>query len=99
MRSAIEGQGKIQRQGGLYPAIQLTYLSYAGDISLVSQEDEQAQQLLISIETDVDNIGLQLNVKKTVKLMTLNHTVPVDIRLQHSDTLINKVTHFKYPDS
>ena len=41
------------------------YISYAHDITLISQEVGQAQQLLTSIETEVANIGLQLNSKKT----------------------------------
>ena len=72
--------------------MQLTNLNYADDIALVSQQIEQAQQLLTSIETKVANIGIQLNSKKT-EVMTYNHTLPVNITLEKSDTLITYVTH------
>ena len=75
--------------------MQLTNLNYADDIALVSQQIEQAQQLLTSIETKVANIGIQLDAKKT-EVMTYNHTLPVNITLENSDTLITYVTHFKY---
>ena len=105
MRQAIDGREVyfsiefgleiIQRQGRRHPAIQLTYLSYADDIELISQEVEQAQQLLTSIETEVCNIGIQLNSKKT-EVMMFNHIIPVNIRIENGGTLINNVTHFKY---
>ena len=75
--------------------MQLTNLNYADDIALVSQQIEQAQQLLTSIETKVANIGIQLDAKKT-EVMTYNHTLQVNIILENSDTLITYVTHFKY---
>ena len=59
-------------------------------IQVVSQEVEQAQQLLTSIETEVANIGFQLNSKKT-EVMTFNHTITVNIRTENSGTLINNV--------
>ena len=55
----------------------------------------QAQQLLTSIETEVINIGLQLNSKKT-EVMTFNQTNPVNIRLNNCGTLVNNITNFKY---
>ena len=64
-------------------------------MALVSQEVEQAQQLPTSIETEVANIGLQLNSKKT-EFMIFNHTIPINIKLENGGTLINNVTHFKY---
>ena len=54
MRQAIDGRELefgleiIQRQGRRHPAIQLTDLSYADDIALVSLEVEQTNQLLTS---------------------------------------------------
>ena len=74
-----------------HPTIQLTDLSYVDDIALVSQEVGQAQQLLTSIETEVVNIGLQLNLKKT-EVMKFNQTNPVKIRLNNCGNF----TNFKY---
>ena len=57
MRQAIEGREAefgleiIQLQGRRHPAVQLTDLSYAKAIELVSQYVEQAQRLLTFIET------------------------------------------------
>ena len=53
---------------------------FAYDIALVSQEFEQAQQLLSYIEKEVANIHLQLNTKKT-EVMTFDQ-ISVNIRLE-----------------
>ena len=52
-------------------SIPIGCIHYADDIDLISQEVEQAQKLLTSIETEVANIRIQLNVNKT-EVMTFN---------------------------
>ena len=40
-----------------YPAVTITELSYAGDIAIITNQIEQAQEFLISIEIKTENIG------------------------------------------
>ena len=53
--------GKSRR----YPAVVLTDLDYADDISLLSDNVEQAQELLNRVELECAKVGLRLNAKKT----------------------------------
>ena len=76
-----------------HPPIHLTYLSYIGNIELVSQEVEYAILLLTSIETEVANIGLQMNAKNGSHDVQ-SHRYSGRYRLENDGNLINNVTHF-----
>ena len=54
-----------------HPAIVLTDLDYADDISLLSDHVEQAQELLTRVESECAKVGLRLNAKKT-EVITYN---------------------------
>ena len=71
------------------PAI-LTNLSFADNVALISEGIEQTQKLLISLEKEVANAGLHLNVKKT-ELMAFNFSNTVELK-----TLgVQKMNHLK----
>ena len=54
------------RRSRRHPAVVLTDLDYADDISLLSNHMEQAQELLSRVESECAKVGLRLNAKKTV---------------------------------
>ena len=70
MRSAIQGREEElgfelePKKSHRYPAIILTDLSYAYDITLVSHDVCQAQKLLNFVEEESAKIGLLINAKK-----------------------------------
>ena len=59
------------RRSRRLPAVVITDLDYADDISLLSDRVEQAQELLTRVETECAKIGLRLNAKKT-EVITYN---------------------------
>ena len=73
-----------------YPAVTITYLSYADDIAIITIEIEKAQEFLTSIEIETD-----INWIKT-KVMVLNDPIPVAIYSQEHNTALKVVDNFKY---
>ena len=49
----------------------ITYLDFPDDITLLSDQIKQAQELLIRVEKECQNVGLGINAKKT-KFMAFN---------------------------
>ena len=68
-------------------------MDFADDIALLSEEIEQAQELLSRVETSVGKVGLRMNAAKT-EYMSFNHR-STDIQTKDGTTL-EKVTDFKY---
>ena len=81
------------RKSTRYPAKVETDLDFADDISLLSNEIEQAQKLLDYVEQECKKVGLHLNSNKT-KFIALN--APPDVRLTSGDEEIERVEDFKY---
>ena len=54
-----------KRQSRRIPAISITDLDFADDIALLSDDIQQARQLLRDDETECGKVGLSLNAKKT----------------------------------
>ena len=79
MRKATAGREEVlgftikERQSRRIPPISLTDLDFADDIALLSNNIEQARQLLRNVEVECGKIGLGLNTKKT-KSMFYNVT-------------------------
>ena len=70
LRKAINGREQditltiTPKRSRRHPAIVLTDLDYADDISLLSDHVEQAQELLTRVESECAKVGLRLNAKK-----------------------------------
>ena len=75
------------------PAI-LTNLSFADNVALISEGIEQTQKLLISLEKEVANAGLHLNVKKT-ELMAFNFSNTVELKTLGVQKM-NHLENFEY---
>ena len=71
MRQAVSGREEElgftihPRKSRRHPKTVLTDLDFADDISLLSDEIEQAQELLLSVERECKKVGLGINAKKT----------------------------------
>ena len=100
MRTAIDGREeelgfhlerrKSRRVG---PEV-ITDFDFADDIALLSEEIEQAQELLSRVETSVGKVGLRMNASKT-KYMSFNHKGNISIQT-NDGTKLESVTDFKY---
>ena len=61
----------------------------------MSEEIEQAQELLSRVETSVGKVGLRMNASKT-KYMSFNHTENIIIQTINDGTKLENVTDFRY---
>ena len=72
----------------------LTDLDFADDIALISEQLDQAQQVLERVENEAAGVGLMANAKKT-KVMAFNQTI--EPRIQTSDgSILEVVDDFTY---
>ena len=86
---------KLQRQRSRRnPAVIVTDLDFADDLALLSEEIEQAQEVLHRLETEAEKVGLYCNAKKT-EVQTFNQEKPVTIKAKNGETL-KEVKNFKY---
>ena len=86
---------KLQRQRSRrVPAIVVTDLDFADDLALLCEEIEQAQEVLLRLETEAENVGLFCNAKKT-EVQAFNQEQSVEIRAKDGETL-KVVDNFKY---
>ena len=72
----------------------ITDFDFADDIALLSEEIQQAQELLSRVETSVGKVGLRMNASKT-KYMSFNHNGNINIQT-NDGTKLEKVSDFKY---
>ena len=105
LRQAISGREEElgftleQRQSRRIPAKSIVDLDFADDIALLSNDIQQAQTLLNSIETECQKVGLTINAKKT-KSMFFN-TLPGKIMTSEGNEIQQALTEdgeqdFKY---
>ncbi len=74
----------------------ITDLDFADDIALLSEQIQQAQNLLSSVENQCGKVGLRINAKKT-KCMIYNIDKPVSIWFSIQDgSILEVVEDFKY---
>ena len=73
----------------------LTDLDYADDISLLSDNVEQAQELLHRVELECAKVGLRLNAKKT-EVLTYNVSPEHQPLITAGGTVLKEVEDFKY---
>ena len=100
LRKAIGGREQelgftlTPRRSSRHPAVVLTDLDYADDISLLSDSMEQAQELLNRVEIECAKVGLRLNAKKT-EVITYN--LPDHSPLTTTEgAVLKEVKDFKY---
>lgn len=80
LRRAIDGREAeigftiTPRQSRPHPAVTETDLGFADDIALLSDTVEQAQKLLLQVESDCWKVGLCLNARKT-EVVCINTTL------------------------
>ena len=100
LRKAIDGKEEelgftLQpRKSRRHPKQVLTDLDFADDISLLSDEIAQAQELLLRVERECKKVGLGINAKKT-KGLPLNVDSPAPLH-KADGTEIEWVEDFKY---
>ena len=100
LRKAIAGREEDlgfqlhRRRSRRTPAVVVTDLDFADDIALVSQQIEGAQEMLVRIETEANNVGLHLNTTKT-EAMVFNVSQPIILTAKNGSP-IKIVENFKY---
>jgi hypothetical protein len=72
----------------------ITDLDFADDLAILTEEMEQAQQVLNNLEQNAGRVGLLCNAKKT-ELQVFNHNRPIEIIAKNGETL-KVVENFKY---
>ena len=101
LRKAINGREQdlgltiTPRRTRRHPAVVLTDLDYADDISLLSNHMEQAQELLSRVESECAKVGLRLNAKKT-EVITYNIQEEHPPLTTTGGTALKEVNDFKY---
>ena len=99
LRRAIEehkdlGFTLTPRRSRRHPAVKLSDLDFADDIGLLSDQIQQAQELLTKVELQCQKVGLHLNAKKT-EYMALNIGDHVPLKTTDGTPLEQK-PDFKY---
>ena len=74
--------------------ITITDLDFADDLAILTEEVDQAQEMLIRLESEVEKVGLHCNAKKN-ELQVYNHDLPVNIRVS-SGAQLKVVKNFKH---
>ena len=83
-----------RRRSRRNPAITITDLDFADDIALLTEEMEQAQEVLTRLENEAEKVGLYCNAKKT-EMQVFNHDLPIDVKVKNGASL-KIVKNFKY---
>ena len=100
LRKAVAGREEelgftiTPRQSRRHAKVVLTDLDFADDIALLSDEVNQAQELLQRVEKECNKVGLNINAKKT-KGMPFNIEDPTPLHTNEG-TPIEWVKDFKY---
>ena len=100
LRQAIQGREEdlgfrlTRRLSSRKRAVVVTDLDFADDIALLSEQVEQAQELLKRVKEPAKQIGLEMNAKKT-KCLSFNHSEQVEVMID-SGTQLEVVKDFKY---
>ena len=86
---------KLQkRKSRRVPPVVVTDLDFADDLALLSEEIEQAQEVLKRLEEEACKVGLHCNAKKT-EIQAFNQETPVIVKAKDGTTL-KVVQNFKY---
>ena len=100
MRMALNGHEEElgfqleRRRSRRHPPIVVTDTDFADDIALLTENIEQAQEMLSRVESETKKIGLHLNEKKTeVILYNQEYEPPIK---SNNGRQLKSVTNFKY---
>ena len=90
------------KRGSRYPEVRIKDLSYADDIALINKSLQLAENLLHSVESSAQLVGLHLNAGKT-EILTNGVDNSYEVKTL-SGHILKQVQHFKYlgaymPDS
>ena len=80
------------RQSQRVPPTILTDLDFAD--ALITEETEQAQEVLTRLEQEAGKIGLHYNAKKT-EIQAFNHDTPITVN-SRDGTILKIIENFKY---
>ena len=100
LRNTFAGREKelgfqVQRQRSRrVPAVVISDLDFADDLALLSEEIEQAQKVLLRLETEAEKVGLFCNAKKT-EVQAFNQDHPVETKAKNGE-MLKEVQNFKY---
>ena len=83
-----------KRQSRRMTPITITDLNFADDLELITEEKEQAHDILNILEHEAGKVGIHCNSKKT-EIQVFNHEVPIDMKSRDGIT-IKVVKNFKY---
>ena len=84
----------VKRQSRRIEPEVLTDLDFADDITLLSEEVQQAQELLCHVETSVAKVGLKMNSGKT---KYVSYYLSQEVPFKTNDgTALEEVRDFKY---
>ena len=101
LRKAIDcntllGLKITERKSTRYPVVNITDADYADDIAINSNNLREANLLLHSIEKAAKEIGLHINVDKTVNMTFNQHNTIRDVMSNQNGERIKQVNDFKY---
>ena len=97
LRTALDSDpslGLLIKHGTRQTRKYLTDLAFADDISLLSDNADNVQKMVLAVERMALRVGLKINLSKTEFLLVGCWDTPVYIRL--ASGLIKQVDDFKY---
>ena len=103
MRKAIEGKEETYgftmepQRSRRVKAKTITDLDFADDIALISDLVSEAQELLLAVEKECNNVGLQINAPKT-KFISYNITEDIELKLGDGTAIKRALTEKKEQD-
>ena len=83
-----------KRQSQRVPQAIVTDLDFADDLALITEETEQAQEVLTRLEQEAGKVGLHCNAKKT-EIQAFNHDTPITVN-SRDGTILKIIENFKY---
>ena len=85
-----------KRQSQRVPPTIVTDLDFADDRALITQETEQAQEVLTRLEQEAGKVGLHCNAKKT-EIQAFNDDTPIIVN-SRDDEVANKLVLWQPTD-
>ena len=82
-----------KRQSRRVLPIIVTDLDFADDLALITEQTEQAQEVLTRLEQEAGKAGLHCNAKKT-EIQTFNHDTPIIVN-SRDGTKLKIIENFK----
>ena len=83
-----------KRQSQRVPPTIVTDLDSADDLALITEETEQAQEVLTRLEQEAGKVGLHCNAKKT-EIRAFNYDTPITVNSMYG-TILKIIENCKY---